>query len=206
MRGLGLPRKLLVKLVGSVVCAFSVTVAITWTVQSSLADRDAMKVINRALDDVQGEIEECVNRKLVLAAMKARDRLSEVSDRSSETLRVIADEMRVDDVCVVDVNGILVASADPAEVGLDFNQADGQAKEFLVYWTPNRSIASRSEGVRTTDRCGSTSACGCRRAGSCRSAAARVRCGSSRSRPSRGSRTTGTCRASARSSSRPNRG
>ena len=132
MRGLGLPRKLLVKLVGSVVCAFAVTVAITWAVQSSLADRDAMKVINRALDDVQGEIEECVNRKLVLAAMKARDRLSEVSDRSSETLRAIADEMRVDDVCVVDVNGILVASADPAEVGLDFNQGDGQAKEFLV--------------------------------------------------------------------------
>ena len=72
MRGLGLPRKLLLKIVASVVCAFAVTVAITWTVHAVLAERDAMKVINRVLDDVQGEIEECVNRKLVLAAMAVR--------------------------------------------------------------------------------------------------------------------------------------
>ena len=132
MKGLGLPRKLLLKLVGSVACAFSVTVAITWMVQSSLADRDAMKVINRVLDDVQGEIEECVNRKLVLAAMAARDRLSESPDQDAKTLRFLADELRVDDVCIVDRNGILVASADPSEVGLDFKKGDGQAKEFLV--------------------------------------------------------------------------
>ena len=129
---MGLPRKLLLKLVGSVVCAFSVTVAITWMVQSALADRDAMKVINRVLDDVQGEIEECVNRKLVVAAMAARDRLSEVPDQSAKTLRSIADELRVDGVSVVDGNGILVASADPSEVGFDFKKGDGQAKEFLV--------------------------------------------------------------------------
>lgn len=132
MRGFGLPRKLLLKLVASVVCAFAVTVAITWMVQSALADRDAMKVINRVLDDVQGEIEECVNRKLVLAAMVARDRLSEAPDRSEETLRSIANELRVDDVCVVDGNGILVASANPGEVGLDFRRGDVQTKEFLV--------------------------------------------------------------------------
>ena len=128
----GLPRKLLLKIVASVVCAFSVTVAITWTVHAVLAERDAMKVINRVLDDVQGEIEDRVNRKLVLAAMTVRDRLSETPDRSAKTLRSIADELCVDDVCVVDTNGILVASTDPAEVGLDFNKADGQAKAFLV--------------------------------------------------------------------------
>ena len=128
----GLPRKLLLKIVSSVACAFAVTVAITWTVHAVLAERDAMKVINRVLDDVQGEIEDRVNRKLVLAAMTVRDRLSETSDRSAKTLRSIADELRVDDVCVVDTNGILVASTDPAEVGLDFKKADGQAKAFLV--------------------------------------------------------------------------
>ena len=132
MRGLGLPRKLLLKLVASVACAFAVTVAITWMVQSALADRDAMKVINRVLDDVQGEIEECVNRKLVLAAMVARDRLSEAPDQSAKTLRAIANELRVDDVCVVDGDGILVASANPGEVGLDFKRGDVQTKEFLV--------------------------------------------------------------------------
>ena len=128
----GLPRKLLLKIVASVVCAFTVTVAITWTVHAVLAERDAMKVINRVLDDVQGEIEDCINRKLVLAAMTVRDRLSEAPDMSVKTLRSIADELRVDDVCVVGTNGILVASVDPAEVGLDFNKADGQAKDFLV--------------------------------------------------------------------------
>lgn len=127
-----LPRKLLLKIVASVVCAFAVTVTITWTVHAILAERDAMKVINRVLDDVQGEIEDCINRKLVLAAMTVRDRLSEVPDRSAKTLQSIADELRVDDVCVIDTNGVLVASTDPAEVGLDFNKSDGQAKAFLV--------------------------------------------------------------------------
>ena len=103
MKGMGLPRKLLLKLIGSVACAFSVTVAITWMVQSSLADRDAMKVINRVLDDVQGEIEECVNRKLVLAAMAVRDRVTESSDLSAKALRSLAHELRVDGVCVVDL-------------------------------------------------------------------------------------------------------
>ena len=127
----GLPRKLLLKIVASVVCAFAVTVAITWTVHANLAGRNAMKVINRVLDDVQGEIEDCINRKLVLAAMTVRDRLSEAPDMSVKTLRAIAAELRVDDVCVVGTNGILLASVDPAEVGLDFNKA-GQAKDFLV--------------------------------------------------------------------------
>ena len=131
MRGLGLPRKLLLKLVASVVCAFTVTVAITWLVHASLADRDAMKVINRVLDDVQGEVEASVNRKLVLAAMEVRDRLPQLPDVNADALRAIAAELRVDVVRVVDRNGVVVASVNPDEKGRDFHAGDGREREFL---------------------------------------------------------------------------
>ncbi len=132
MKRINLPRKLLFKLIASVICAFFVTMAITWIIHVTFADRNAMKVINRVLDDVQGEIEDRVNQKLIMAAMVARDRLPEITDWSSERLRTLAEDLRVDDVCVVDKNGILIASAHPHEVGFDFHKGDGQAKDFLV--------------------------------------------------------------------------
>lgn len=132
MKRINLPRKLLLKLIASVVCAFLATMAITWVCHVALSDRNAMKVINRVLDDVQGEIETRVNHKLIMTAMVVRDRLPELEDTSSETLRKLAEELRVDDVCVVDEKGILVASAHPHEIGFDFHNGDGQAKDFLV--------------------------------------------------------------------------
>ena len=131
MKEVGLPSKLLLKIAASVVCAFSVTIAITWAVQTALADRDAKMVINRVLDDVQGEIEERVNRKLVLAAMEACNRLPQLPDFGVESLRALAAELRVDGVSVIDKNGILVGSVNADDVGFDFSKGDGQAKEFL---------------------------------------------------------------------------
>lgn len=132
MKHINLPRKLLFKLISSVVCAFLITMAFTWVVHVTLADRNAMKVINRVLDDVQGEIEAKVNHKLIMTAMIVRNRLQESKDLSSDHLRKLAGEMRVDDVCVVDEKGILVASAHSHEIGFDFHNGDGQAKDFLV--------------------------------------------------------------------------
>ena len=131
MKSVGLPRKLLLKLVASVVCAFAITVAITWTVHAYLADRDAMKVINRGLDDVQGEIERCVNRKLVLAAAEVRDRLTRNPVLDADALRVLAVELRLDEIRIVDRKGIVVASAKPDDKGFDFHAGDAQTKEFL---------------------------------------------------------------------------
>ena len=131
MKRIGLPRALLVKLVASVACAFLVTVSITWLVQTSLADRNALKVINRDLDDIQHEIEDRVNRKLVLAAMEVRDQLPLLPDLGAPTLRRLASELRVDEVDVVNGNGVIVASVNPTVVGFDFRSGDEQAREFL---------------------------------------------------------------------------
>lgn len=131
MRRLPLPRKLFIRLAASVVTAFVLAMGVTWAVHCWLADEDAYKLMNRVLDDVKGEIEEQVNRRLVLAAMVARDRLSELPDQSVAALRALADELHVDEVCVVDPKGILVASARAEDVGLDFHKLGGQAAEFL---------------------------------------------------------------------------
>lgn len=131
MNRIALPRKLLVKLVVSVISAFFATIAITWSVQAVLADRNAIKVINRDLDDVQREIEDRVNRKLVLAAMFARDRLAELPDQSAKTLCALAEELRVDEINVVDRNGIITATTNPEYLGFNFRAYTGQAQEFV---------------------------------------------------------------------------
>ena len=131
MSGMGLPRKLVLKLGASVVCAFAITVAITWAVHAYLADRDAMKVINRVLDDVQGEIEERVNRKLVLGAMMVRDRLPQMRDLGADALRALAAELRLDEIRIVGPDGVVVASVYSGEKGLDFHTGDRGTREFL---------------------------------------------------------------------------
>ena len=146
MRRTGLPHKLLLKIVASVVCAFAVTVAITWTVHAVLAERDAMKVINRVLDDVQGEIEDRVNRKLVLAAMTVRDRLPQMQGRGSDALRAFAAELQVDRIRIVDGNGVVVASVNPDEKGLDFHAADAQSRAFLCLLESETEFCPSSRG------------------------------------------------------------
>ena len=145
MSGVNLPRKLLLKLISSVVCAFALTVAITWAVHAFLADRDAMKVINRVLDDVQGEIGERVNRKLVLAAMVVRDRLPQMKD--ADALRALAAELRLDEIKVVDKNGIVVLSADPKEKGFDFRTGDDWKKKFLCLLDGETEYCPSSYGL-----------------------------------------------------------
>ena len=58
---LPLPRQLFLRLALSVVGAFLLAMGATWVLQGILADRDAEKLINRVLDDVQDEIEERVD-------------------------------------------------------------------------------------------------------------------------------------------------
>ena len=147
MSGMDLPRKLLLKIGASVACAFALTVAITWAVHAYLADRDAMKVIDRVLNDVQGEIGERVNRKLVLAAMEVRDRLPRMKQPDAVALRALARELRLDEINVVDKNGVVVFSANPAEKGFDFRTGDAWKQAFLVLLGKETEYCPASYGL-----------------------------------------------------------
>lgn len=124
-------RPIIPKLVGALATAFLLAMAITWALFSYFAADESKDLMKRELDDVAGQIEEAVNARLIHAAMEARERLTEMSDHSVEALRGLADDLRVDEVCVADERGVFIASSSAEDIGHDCHNLNAQAAEFL---------------------------------------------------------------------------
>lgn len=118
------------RIVIPLVITFFGSVALTWFVQDRMAEREAGIMLSRVLDDVEDEIESRINERLISAAMAAREEIENLPDTSSERLQALARKLRVEDVCLVDENGIMYASSHENEIGLDF-KAHEQTREFL---------------------------------------------------------------------------
>ena len=131
-------RKLVVRLAGAVTAAFLASLALTWVLHDRMTARDARKLIDIAFHDVEGAIRETVDRRLIRHAMVFRDRLPALranpvwrdSRASVALLRGVANEMGVDELCVIGADGILTHSADERDIGFDFTNIKGQAAEF----------------------------------------------------------------------------
>lgn len=129
---LGLPRKLFLKLAGSVVAAFIATMALAWTVLFFQSDRNAQKLMKRELADVRGEVEERINRRLVSVAIEAREQLADGLDHSVAALDELAKKLRVDEICVANAEGRIEASNVADYLGFDYRHSDEQAGAFTA--------------------------------------------------------------------------
>ncbi len=131
---------LMKKIAAVFVLAFLVTQGVAWLVCGCIAKRDAHKAIEIAFNDVGSAICEKVNRLMVHQAMVFRDRLPALRaspmwkepEKCVPMLRSLADELVVDELCVADRNGILTHSATKDDIGFDYKNLKGQAKEFLA--------------------------------------------------------------------------
>ena len=131
-------RKLVARLAGAVLVAFLASLALTWLLHDRMTARDAHKLIDVAFKDVMGAIREKVDRRLVRQAMLFRDKLPELQKnpdwrdkkKSVALLRNLANELNVDELCVIDANGLLTHSADERDIGFDFTNIKGQAAAF----------------------------------------------------------------------------
>ena len=68
-------RSLNLKLVLSVFAAFLLSMAFTWFLHSRLSERDAYKLIDRTFENVEDEMSDCVEERLVLQCMAVRERI-----------------------------------------------------------------------------------------------------------------------------------
>ena len=131
-------RKLAFRLAGAVGAAFLASLVLTWLMHDRMTERDAHRLIDIAFEDVENAIREAVDRRLVRQAMLFRDRLPALSaepvwadpQSASRRLREVADELLVDELCVIDAHGILTHSANPGDIGFDFKTIGGQAAGF----------------------------------------------------------------------------
>ena len=131
-------RKLVIRLTGAVTAAFLASLALTWFLHDRMTANDARKLIDIAFHDVEGAIREKVDRRLIRQAMVFRDRLPALREnpawrdrkKSVSLLREQANEMGVDELCVIDAAGVLTHSADERDIGFDFMKIKGQAAGF----------------------------------------------------------------------------
>ena len=143
-------RKLARRLVGAVSIAFLASMALTWMLHEKMTSREIQNIINNVFNDVAVDIRERVDARMFRQAMVLRDKVYEMRendwwndpDESSRRLRILADELGVDEICVVNADGLLTHSARREEVGaLDFTTAEGQAREFASLLTDRYELA-----------------------------------------------------------------
>ena len=104
-------RSLNLKLVLSVLAAFALSMAFTWFLHNRLSEHDAYQLIDRTFENVESEIIDCVNERLVIQCMAARERLEDGYPDDTESLKRLARELRVSEVSVVDEKGDIVRSS-----------------------------------------------------------------------------------------------
>ncbi len=133
-------RRLAWRLVGAVVIAFVASMALTWLLHARMTQGEMNHIVDDLFDDVAVDIRERVDSRMLRLASMVRDHVYEMReqewwddpDESSRRLRALADELGVDEICVVDARGMLTHSARREEVmALDFTKAEGQAREFV---------------------------------------------------------------------------
>ena len=124
-------RNLTLKIALSVLVAFAVSLVATWCVCVALSAREADRLVDRAFDDVRDAIGERVNTRLIRQAMAVRERLADGHPTDIESLRALARELRITEICVADAKGVCTHASDPDYLGFDFSKADGQAAEFM---------------------------------------------------------------------------
>ena len=134
-------RKLAWRLVGAVAIAFVASMALTWVLHARMTEKEVRELFDNVFNDVAVDIRWHVDTRMLHQAMVVRDKLYEMReeawwsdpDESSRRLRELAHELRVDEICIADANGILTHSARREEVGaLDYTKDKGQAGEFAA--------------------------------------------------------------------------
>ncbi|MBR1588750.1 MAG: serine/threonine-protein phosphatase [Kiritimatiellae bacterium] len=130
-------RSLDLKLVLSVLAAFALSMAFTWFLHSRLSERDAYKLIDRTFENVEDEITDCVNERLVRQCMAVRERLDEGCPDDTASLQALARELRVTEISVADSKGDIVRSsvpdylAAPGKPAFNFVTAGGKAEDMM---------------------------------------------------------------------------
>lgn len=130
-------RSLDLKLVMSVLAAFAFAMAFTWLIHTRMAERDAYELIDQAFINVEAEIIDCVNERLVRQCMAVREALDEGYPADVESLQALARELHVTEISVADNEGNITHSsvedylAAPGKPAFNFLTAGGKAEDMM---------------------------------------------------------------------------
>ena len=130
-------RSLNLKLVFSVLVAFLLSLAFSWILHDRLSERDAYALIDRTFENVQDELTDCIDERLVLVCMAAREQLEDGYPDDPASLQKLAHELRVTEISIADDKGDIIRSsvadylAGPGRKAFNFAEAGGEATNMM---------------------------------------------------------------------------
>ena len=125
------------KLVISVVAAFALSMAFSWFLHDRLSERDAYALIDSAFENVESEIIDCVNERLVRQCIAVREILDDGYSGDTASLQSLAREMNITEINVADSKGNIIHSSVPDYLAHDgkpafnFVTAGGNAEDMM---------------------------------------------------------------------------
>lgn len=120
-----------------VVIAFLATNAFTNMFQTNLAESTAKQTLQTNIEDVKNDIRDASDETLLRLTSEMAKRLPD--DISQTLLRTWSVEYDVTEINLVDENGIIRYSTDPAFVGYDMGSGE-QSKEFLPLLSGTKEV------------------------------------------------------------------
>lgn len=115
----------------AIVVAFIVTVGFTAVVQTNRSNSDTSELLKQSIADVEKDIVDASDANLLELTKHAAAAIPTASGATSEECTQLAAELDVAEVNVIDSNGIIVASSEPAFIGFDMASGE-QSAAFLV--------------------------------------------------------------------------
>lgn len=134
-------RSLNLKLVLSVLAAFLLSMAFTWFLHNRLSESEAYRLVDRTFENARAEIADCVDVRLILQCMAARERIDEGHPLDTASLQALARELHVTEISVANANGDITASsvadylASPGKPAFNFKTAGGKAEDMMCLVT-----------------------------------------------------------------------
>ena len=129
------------RLVLSVLAAFALSMAFTWFLHSHLSERDALELIERTFDNVESEITDVVNERLVRQCMAVREALDDGHPDDTASLQALARELHITEISIADSKGDIVRTsvpgylASPGKPAFNFAKAGGKAEDMMCLVT-----------------------------------------------------------------------
>ena len=111
-----------------VLVAFIITTLIGYGIQERISRDDTFELLNLSLTDIESEVIDQVDQAILTVNRLVANYIIDEPDADLEDLK---NKYEVDEICVIDKNGIIIASSVPEDVGFNMAEAGEQSAEFM---------------------------------------------------------------------------
>ncbi|MBR3250112.1 MAG: SpoIIE family protein phosphatase [Erysipelotrichaceae bacterium] len=111
-----------------VLIAFITTTLIGHGIQKNISKDDTLELLNLSLSDVESEIVDQVDQAILHVNRLVANYLIQEPDADLNDLK---GRYEVDEICVINSNGIIIASSAPEDIGFNMAEAGEQSAEFM---------------------------------------------------------------------------